>query len=337
MPSNNPWLIPTETGAIIGKAREGLPLTRDQVAEEFGVDKSYIGNLEGGQHRAGRSNSFPRLVRGLRLSSEDVGLLNPGTVRGDPPPTHAALRGWKAPEPRWQRSLADLHSRDKPTTPAGWLNASLKLNDVFDDQETRHAETGDVTDMPRLARALGKPYHLGQASVATPTGEVLVCASGPRQERQSDAAHELAHSLADEGGYTRAIRSYHASVSNMDFHLELLADHGADRLPMPDYLVISALKRYGRTGEAVWRLHEEAGVSLREALRRVVDFDPDVRVGGFVSLCGRITEAASHRSFLPFWWHDRVPEPHILTGPGISMFPIPGKRGGFVGLVVVGD
>ncbi|WP_272976893.1 helix-turn-helix domain-containing protein [Deinococcus geothermalis] len=89
MSSNNPWLTSTDAGHIIQKAREALGLTQDQVAEELGVDKSYISKLEGGKHHAGRSKYFPQLVRVLKLSAEQVAQLNPGAVVSDQLPSRS--------------------------------------------------------------------------------------------------------------------------------------------------------------------------------------------------------------------------------------------------------
>lgn len=148
MPSDNPWLSRAEAGAIIRKAREGIPLTQDQVAEAVGVDKSYISKLEGGQHHAGRSKYFPQLVRVLRLTPEDVARLNPiaslrGAASPDPAPRRrplpAALQEMidekqaLAPElsdERWQQYLAKQRFATGSATPERWWNLFLVLKNA---------------------------------------------------------------------------------------------------------------------------------------------------------------------------------------------------------------
>ena len=129
------------------------------------ISSDYIRKLARGERElAGMTLPLREAVRrALRVPTEEweekTGLatstpLDPDPVRVQ---TDAERRGWRVPEqepepipdalveaarlfggqsewagiaePRWQRYLADLHYRNKPTTPAGWLNAYLKLKD----------------------------------------------------------------------------------------------------------------------------------------------------------------------------------------------------------------
>lgn len=216
------------------------------------------------------------------------------------------------------------------------------LHDLFAYHVARHAETEFAQDMPELARRLGLRYHLGPDSLATPEGAVYVRAQASAPQRRSEAAHEISHLLTAESqrgepSYEDVIRWYHASVPDMEAHLEVLADHGGDRLLMPEALVQAIVGHCGYTGRAVWELSRFADVPPEDALRRIVYFDESVRIGGFISHGGFIQAAFSKRWHLPFWLGDRVPEPHVLIDEGVSLFPVPQKARQFIGVITVGE
>lgn len=161
------WVSASEAGQIIKAARDRIPLTQEQVAEELAVDKSYISKLEGGQHHAGRSKYFPMLVDVLRLTDAEVQRLNPAAVitlaAPDTEPSRPRSAAFPAAaqygdfeeeeEPiedalaeaarRYggmpgfsgigdvvtQRALQGIDFRQRPQTPEEWLEKFLKYRD----------------------------------------------------------------------------------------------------------------------------------------------------------------------------------------------------------------
>ncbi|THF69986.1 ImmA/IrrE family metallo-endopeptidase [Deinococcus sp. Arct2-2] len=216
------------------------------------------------------------------------------------------------------------------------------LHDLFLYHVARHAEAEFTPEMPELARRLGMRYRVGPDSLATPERVVYVRADASAPQRRSEAAHEISHLLTAEAqpgdpSYEEIIRWYHASVPDMQAHLEVLADHGADRLLMPEALVGAILGHCGYSGRAVWELARFADVPTEDALRRLVYFDESVKIGGFISHGGFIQSAFSKRWRLPFWLGDRVPEPHILVDEGVSLFAVPHKSRQLIGVITVGE
>ena len=214
--------------------------------------------------------------------------------------------------------------------------------DLLDFHSARHAELNYNPDMPTLARTIGTGYRMADSSFMTPERIVNVNAYAGRTQQRIETAHENSHALTAEediegNSYVKAVRYFHASVPDLEDHLELLADHGGDRFLMPDALVEEILRICGHTARAVWELSRFADVTIKEALRRIVYFKEDGRCGGFFS-CGKfIQEAQSYRYSLPFWLGQRIPEPHILIKHQITTFEIPNHERQLIGLVVVDE
>jgi len=217
------------------------------------------------------------------------------------------------------------------------------IDDLFNFHHERHEEVGHISDMPALARAFGTTYQIAENSFMTPNGIINVSASGGLRQRRALAAHEISHALTyeqDEEGdsYEKALRYHHASVPDIEAHLEALADHGGDRLLMPDFMVRRVLQEWGYSGQAVWELRMVANVTLREALRRIVYFDPLVRIGGFVvGSDSEVYEAASQGLRIPVWLGDEVAYPLELIDEGLSVFEISGQPGSYICLKKLDD
>lgn len=206
--------------------------------------------------------------------------------------------------------------------------------------EARVAQVGHHPEMPELAARLGYTCEPGAMSRLERSGRVIYQADLSESERRADIAHELGHGLMREGQYTNfeeVLRHRHASAPDIDQHIEIMADLQGDLLLMPGEDVASVLAISGYNARAVWVLHQHMRVRLREALRRIVLYDFDRRCAGFVVQGRRITEATSHRCYLPFWRGSRLAEGVLeeFENAGGSLMPVPGYPSQVIGLIVV--
>lgn len=206
------------------------------------------------------------------------------------------------------------------------------VTDYFAHLDNRLAHAGHISDMPTLARELGYRYTEGRFSVAAPGLGIQVARHQPAILRRAEAAHELAHVLADEQMFTQRFRYYHASAPDIDAHIEELTEHGADRLLMPDDLVQEIIHACGNTAQAVWELSIFAWVPLENALRRVVHLREGEGRAGFIA-SGSYVQTAEANGYSPFWPGDRLPEPHIAYESGISLFEVPRRPRQLIGLL----
>ncbi|GAA5504282.1 hypothetical protein Dxin01_04051 [Deinococcus xinjiangensis] len=214
------------------------------------------------------------------------------------------------------------------------------IHDLFEWSKAQHQEAEWESDMPTLTRRLGFNYRRHEYSFYDPDSRtIFVRYDATSQEARVDTAHELMHAVSMEGSpsYDAVLRYYHASVSNLDDHIEVVTDHGADRFLMPDGLVEEIVKKCGYTARAIWELSRFANVNIYTALRRFVHFRPDRRVAAFFSSGGYILGADARNLWLPFWLGDRIPEPHLLLEHGISTFNIPNCERQMLGVVLVDD
>lgn len=209
------------------------------------------------------------------------------------------------------------------------------IDSLFRYAQECHAETRYTRDMPTLAVHMGLEYRLGEASFVTPDGLVVIDRHQPRQLQRVDAAHEIAHAIADDGDYTEALRHHHASVPDMHEHLEALAEHTADRLLMPDALTEAVVTRFGFSGRAIWELAREGDVPQEQAARRLVHLRPDQRCAAFIAQGNYIWHACKQHYHLPFWVGDRVPELHVLSEHGYALFAAPSTRSRVLGFISV--
>lgn len=211
------------------------------------------------------------------------------------------------------------------------------IHAYFTHQKERHEEAKFETDMDVLPGLLGCRVIEADASRLIGT-DIHVRRRASILARRSSIAHELAHKLAleDDPCYEDVIRHRHRSVPHMDAHLECLTEHGQDALLMPDKTVQTVLEIGGLNARAVWLLHQTAEVYVHEALRRLVHFDENAQIGGFVAHRGRIIHAYSYRWRMPCWIGHPVPDAHDgFEGDGVSLFDVPGRAGLQIGLVVI--
>lgn len=203
--------------------------------------------------------------------------------------------------------------------------------------DARADEAAHEPDMILKAGLLGYTCEPAAQSSLQPGRRVLYAHDRSAEEIRGDIAHELGHGLMREGLVTfeEVLRHRHASVPDMDQHLEVMADLSGDRVSMPRDEVAAVLNISGVNARAVWVLHQMCQTPLREALRRIVHFDDDRRVGGFVLQRRRVVEAASHRWYLPFWRGDEVSSLDGFEEGGGTLFRVPGYPSMQVGLIVI--
>lgn len=198
------------------------------------------------------------------------------------------------------------------------------------DVENTHLDTALLSDMEALATALNISIEQGEHSLALPDGTVHVRRNSPRIVRRADVAHEIVHVLMDRGGHTTRIREYHVTVPDLVEHEELLTEHGADRLLMPEILMQEVLEHCGYTARAVYELSRFADVTPEQALRRVVFRDTSMRAAGFIGSSTHVMHVeATHHS--PVWYGQRLPEPHIAH-EALSLFTLPKRPRRLIGL-----
>lgn len=197
------------------------------------------------------------------------------------------------------------------------------LVDFFDHLRAKHREARYKSDMFAVADSLGVRVSYGSRSITVENGIQLNAYQGPRK-LQEDAAHELAHHLADQGEYTEAIRYQHANVPDIDAHLEALMDHGALQLLLPDHLVGEIREEYGDTAEAIYRLARDASVGLELAAARMVLLDFTQRRVAFLLKDNRIQFARS-TFWSPLWTGDEISKSDFLDAGG-TLFEIPEAR-----------
>lgn len=197
-----------------------------------------------------------------------------------------------------------------------------------------HASECYITDMTRLAEALGIEQVMGEFSVCTADGVVQISRWGTTITRRADAAHEIVHALAHRGNFTKKFEKYHASAPDLHAHLELLTEHGADLLLMPDMLVTEVIEQCGVTAQAVWVLSRFADVEPCRALRRLVHWSqPGVSAcSGFIAV-GSIIQHVETTGYAPFWYGHRLPEPHLVFGDNLSLFKPPNRPSRLIGML----
>lgn len=151
-----------DAGRLIQKRRAEAGLTQDQLADQLGVDKSYISKLEGGVHGVRGSKYLPRLAQILKLTEEDVRSINPAAIfnlEPAPHPASAAALGYDVPDarpdipdalqeaarlygdnpafsalrlPQWQELLANLPYKNGPRTAEEWLAAFVEAQGKYE-------------------------------------------------------------------------------------------------------------------------------------------------------------------------------------------------------------
>lgn len=208
------------------------------------------------------------------------------------------------------------------------------IDNYFTHVKKRHQHAKWVSNMEVLATTLGHDMQLGDYSIALPDGQIRVSRHQTKLEQRADAAHELAHSLADEKAFTAQIRHYHSSVGDIDAHVEVVTEHAADRLLMPDNLMKDLIEEYGWTARMIWELVVEADVSVPQAMRRATHYTEGVGRAAFQAFGSYIVQVEGN-CFAPFWPGSRIPEPHIQFEHGISLYMLPNKRNTFLGLLTI--
>jgi hypothetical protein len=217
------------------------------------------------------------------------------------------------------------------------------IEDLLKLHDQRHKKAEYTDDMPKLAERIAGGYQIAEHSFVTAEGIVNVSPEGGLRQRRGRAAHEISHAITkqedEEGGsYEKAIRYHHYSVGDMEAHLEALADAGGDLLLMPDHQVRFALQEYGYTGQAIWELSATAEVGHGDALRRIVQFDQEARIGGLViGSDGRVLHVAWQGMHLPHWPEEEAPDLDYLRAKGMSVFEVPDRPGCYICLKKVDD
>jgi hypothetical protein len=220
------------------------------------------------------------------------------------------------------------------------------IEDLLKLHDRRHKKAGYTDDMPELARTIAGGYQIAENSFVTPGGIVNVSPEGGIRQRRVLGAHETSHAITkkqtkDGNSYEKVIRYHHASVTDIDAHLEALADAGGDVLLMPDHKVRLVLQEYGYTGQAVWELSVTSQVVWGRALQRVVRFDEEAKIAGLIiDSDGKAVYVCRQGMRLPRWNDGELPDlPDIddLRDQGFSVFKIPGRTGWFICLKKVDD
>ena len=205
--------------------------------------------------------------------------------------------------------------------------------------DARAEELGREHGLEHVAGQLGYSIQLDDDSAVNHVARRIYLKKNQSPEgMKSDLGHELGHAFAREGkpSWAAIIQRRHASVPDLHAHQEVLADLQGDLLTMPPKVLQVVLNICGLNARAVWVLHQQQEVPLREALRRVVHHDENARIAGFIARRGVIVEAYSYRYRLPVWKGDPMPDPdYEFRGEGVSLFEVPGSAGTFVGLVVI--
>lgn len=208
---------------------------------------------------------------------------------------------------------------------------------LFEHTDKRTAELGP--DLQTIAAELGYAVRMDDESLVNHRTKCIhLDKSLPTAGLTSDLAHELGHTLAREGepSWDQKIRHRHASVPDIHAHRECLTDHQGDRLSMPREVVKAIIERCGLNAMSVWVLHQQQEVYLHEALRRIVHFNENARMGGFIARRGRIIHAESFQWWMPVWTGHPMPNPQgEFQGDGVSLFAVPGLPHTFIGLIVI--
>nr|WP_232337897.1 ImmA/IrrE family metallo-endopeptidase [Deinococcus arboris] len=186
--------------------------------------------------------------------------------------------------------------------------------------------------MEALATALGIPLEEGKHSLTRSDGVIQVRHDADRRTRRADVAHEIVHVLMDRGKHTRRFRKYHVTAPNLGAHMELLTEHGADQLLMPDVLVEEILEHCGYTAWGVYELSRFADVAPEQALRRLVFLDTSARAAGFVAANSHVVHVEATQ-YSPVWYGQRLPEPDLAYDRDVlTLFPLPERQGRLIGL-----
>lgn len=214
------------------------------------------------------------------------------------------------------------------------------IHGLFEHTDKRLEELGP--SLEQVAAELGYTVEFDDESLVNHHSKRIYLQKGLESEGlRSDLGHELGHCLAREGepkSWNEVIRRNHASVPDMQAHRETLTDHQGDRLTMPRNIVQTVINICGLNARAVWVLHQQQEVYLHEALRRLVHFNENARIGGFIARRGTITHAYSYRYRLPVWVGWPMPDPDDeFQGEGVSLFEVPALPNTYIGLVVIED
>lgn len=198
--------------------------------------------------------------------------------------------------------------------------------------ETRHRQSGWLTDMDALAEQAGYAVHPGERSVFIPGHRIEISRHVTVVQKRADLAHELAHAFAEEAGLGALLEHEHASVApHLREHVENVNDHASDRLLMPEVLVEELARRVGWNAELVYQVAVFASADLEQAMRRLAYYHADSRRVIFLLLGSYVAHVAANQDYPPFWQGQRLPEPHLMQEHGVHLFKVPGRKNATLG------
>lgn len=179
--------------------------------------------------------------------------------------------------------------------------------------KAEHARLGHPDDPEEFARGMGVKIIVGSDNYACDGPPSVISQTwdtyAPRQ--RFTIMHEMSHILMQRGGFEDDIMA-EVDLDDAEEHLELVANHIAGALLIPDYLIQHYIKEYGFSPLAVLAVQATARVSFAATSRRMVTFDEDRPATIF--LCGEsyVLDVASSSPWNRIRRYDRMPDPRAL-------------------------
>lgn len=199
----------------------------------------------------------------------------------------------------------------------------------------QHALAGYETDPERLCALWGIRIIPGRDNYATNGPPSIISRTpdryAPRQ--RFTTCHEIAHILIQRAKLEDAVKA-EVDGEDAEDHLELVANHIAAMLLMPDPLVMAAIRRYGLTPEAVLEIQTAARASFAAASRRFVSANEATPTTVFLSGGVYVLDVASSNPYNRLYRYDRLPDARAAF-PDAALLTLPDRpRTRTVGVIV---
>lgn len=199
----------------------------------------------------------------------------------------------------------------------------------------QHALTGYEPDPERLCARWGIRVIPGRDNYATHGPPSIISQTpdhyAPRQ--RFTIFHEMSHVLIQRAGLEEAVKA-EVGEEDGEAHLELVVNHMAGLLLMPDPLVQDAVQRYGLTPEAVLEIQSAARASFAAASRRFVGANEDALTTVFLSGAAYVLDVASSDPYNRLYRYDRLPDARAMF-PDAALLTLPDRpRPRTVGVIV---
>lgn len=187
-----------------------------------------------------------------------------------------------------------------------------------------HARCGFITDPERLAAAWAVRIVPGSENRASsgPPSIITLCREHYAPRQRFTIHHELAHIAIQRSQLEDDIMA-EVDPDDAEHHLELVANHIAGMLVMPDPMVRAALQMFGQHPETIVTLQQIAQVSLGAAMRRFTAAQPEP-LTAFMTSGTFVQDVASSDPYNRLTRYQRLPDARAAL-PDAALLALPGE------------